>query len=130
ESLTILAIVVLNAVLGYLQENRAEQAVKALQAMTAPTAQVLREGEPTTLNASEIVPGDILLVEEGTILSADARVMDSIALRVAESALTGESASVSKDSEPIPVETSINDQSNMVFSGTAVTSGHGRAIVT
>lgn len=130
ESLTILAIVILNAVLGYIQENRAEQAVAALQAMSAPTARLLREGEQRTIHASEVVPGDILLIEEGDTMPADARVIESIALRVAESALTGESTSVGKDSEPIPEEVGIGDQSNMVFSGTAVTTGRGRAVVT
>ncbi|MBI4675414.1 MAG: HAD-IC family P-type ATPase, partial [Chloroflexi bacterium] len=130
ETITILAIVILNAVLGYIQENRAEQAVAALQAMSAPTARVWRDAQQQTIHASEVVPGDILLIEEGDTLPADARVMESIALRVAESALTGESTSVSKDSEPIPEEVGIGDQSNMVFSSTAVTSGRGRAVVT
>ncbi len=129
ETLTILAIVLLNAVLGYVQENRAEQAVAALQAMSAPTARVLRDGNTQTIPASDVVVGDILLLEEGDTLAADARVLESIALRVAESALTGESSSVSKDSEPIPEEAGIGDQSNMVFSGTALTSGRGRAVV-
>ncbi len=129
ETITILAIVILNSVLGYVQENRAEQAVAALQAMSAPTARVLRDGKPFTLDAREVVPGDVLLLEEGDTLPADARVLESIALRVAESALTGESASASKDSEPIPEEAGIGDQSNMVFGGTAITSGRGRAMV-
>ena len=129
ETLTILAIVLLNAVLGYVQENRAEQAVAALQAMSAPTARVLRERNAQTIPARDVVVGDILLLEEGDTLPADARVLESIALRVAESALTGESSSVSKDSEPIPEEAGIGDQSNMLFSGTALTSGRGRAVV-
>lgn len=130
ETFTILAIVVLNAALGYLQENRAEQAIAALQAMSAPTARVLRDGATQTIPTSEIVPGDILLIEEGDVFPADARVIESIALRTAEAALTGESSSVSKDEEPIPVETGIADQHNMVFGGTAVAAGRGRAIVT
>lgn len=130
EAITIFAIVLLNAILGYVQENRAEHAVAALQAMSAPTARVLRDGHTLTIPANETVPGDILLIEEGDTLPADGRVLESIALHVAESALTGESASVSKDSEPIPEEVGIGDQSNMVFRGTAVTSGRGRAIVT
>jgi P-type Ca2+ transporter type 2C len=129
ETITILAIVILNAVLGYIQENRAEQAVAALQAMSAPTARVLRDGQQQTIHADEVVPGDILLIEEGDTLPADARVIESIALRAGESALTGESTSVGKDSEPIPDEVGIADQHNMVFSGTAITSGRGRAIV-
>lgn len=130
ETVTILAIVILNAILGYIQENRAEHAVAALQAMSAPTARVIRDGEQKTIPAKQVVPGDLLLIEEGDTLPADARVIESIALRVAESALTGESTSVGKDSDPIPEQVGIGDQNNMVFSSTAITSGHGRAIVT
>lgn len=130
ETITILAIVILNAVLGYAQENRAEHAVAALQAMSAPHARVRRDGTTQTIHANEVVPGDILVIEEGDTLPADARILESIALRAAESALTGESASVAKDSEPLLDEAGIGDQSNMAFSGTAVTSGRGRAIVT
>jgi Ca2+-transporting ATPase len=130
EAFTILAIVILNAALGYAQEHRAEQAVAALQAMAAPTARVLRDGMPQTIPARDVVPGDILLLEEGDTLAADARVLESIALRVVEGALTGESTPVSKDSEPIPEKADVGDQSNMVFSGTAVAAGRGRAVVT
>lgn len=130
ETITILAIVILNAALGYIQENRAEQAIAALQAMSAPTAHVLRDGESKMIPANEVVPGDILLIEEGDLFPADGRVIESIALRVAEAALTGESSSVSKDEEPIPEETGIADQHNMIFRGTAVAAGRGRAIIT
>jgi len=101
ESLTILAIVLLNGVLGFVQESRAEQAVAALRALSSPHARVLRDGRQQEIDAAELVPGDILLVEEGDTLPADARVLESIAMRVAESALTGESTSVSKDSAPL-----------------------------
>lgn len=130
EALTILAIVLLNGLLGYIQENRAEQAVAALQAMSAPTAGVLRDGEPQRIPAAHVVPGDILLIEEGDILPADGRVLEAFALRVAEAALTGESTPVEKNSTVIEQEAGIGDQSNMVFSSTLVTSGRGRAIVT
>lgn len=130
EALTILAIVLLNAALGFIQENRAEQAIAALQAMSAPTARVLRDAEPRKIPAVEVVPGDILLIEEGDTFPADGRLIQAVALRVAESALTGESAPVSKDAGPIPEETGIADQRNMVFSGTAVTGGRGRAVIT
>jgi Ca2+-transporting ATPase len=130
ETLTILAIVILNAVLGYVQENRAERAVAALRAMAAPNSRVLRDGQQQMTPTIEVVPGDILLLEEGDTLPADARVIESIALRVAEAALTGESTPVSKDCAPIDEEVGIGDQQNMVFSGTAVTAGRGRAVVT
>ena len=130
ESITILLVVLLNAVLGYLQEARAEQAVAALAAMSAATARVLREGRAQTIAASKLVPGDLLLLEEGDTIPADARLVEAIALKVAEAALTGESTAVDKDTSPIGEEAGIGDQVNMVFSGTAVTSGRGRAVVT
>ncbi len=130
EALTILAIVILNGALGFVQERRAEQAVAALAAMAAPTARVLRDGEQRMVPTAELVPGDLLLLEEGDTLPADARVLQSIALRTAESALTGESTPVSKDGAPLGEEAGIADQSNMVFGGTAVASGRGRAVVT
>jgi P-type Ca2+ transporter type 2C len=130
ETLTILAIVLLNAVLGFVQEARAEQAVAALQAMAAPHARVMRDGRQQQIPAAEVVPGDLLLIEEGDTLPADGRLVEAIALRVAESALTGESTSVSKGVAPIAEEAGIGDQRNMVFSSTAVTAGRGRAVVT
>ncbi|HOZ20503.1 MAG TPA: cation-translocating P-type ATPase [bacterium] len=129
EAITILIVVILNGVLGYLQEERAELAVAALAAMSAATARVLRDGSQQTIAARELVPGDILLIEEGDTIPADARVLESVALRVAEATLTGESAPVSKDSAYIEDEAAIGDQLNMLFSGTAVTSGRGRAVV-
>ncbi|KAB8141960.1 cation-translocating P-type ATPase [Chloroflexia bacterium SDU3-3] len=130
ETITILAIVILNAVLGFVQEARAEQAVAALQAMAAPHARVMRDGRQSEIDASEVVPGDIILIEEGDTIPADGRLVEAIALRVAESALTGESTSVSKEIAPITGEAGIGDQTNMVFSSTAVTAGRGRAIIT
>ncbi|MFL5364693.1 MAG: cation-translocating P-type ATPase [Myxococcales bacterium] len=130
EALTIVAIVIANGALGFVQESRAEHAIAALEAMSAPSARVLRGGEQQSVATAEVVPGDVLLIEEGDTIPADARVLESIALRAAESALTGESTSVSKDSAPLGEESGIADQSNMVFSGTAISSGRGRAIVT
>jgi Ca2+-transporting ATPase len=97
--------------------------------MAAPTARVLRDGEPCQIPAREVVPGDILLIEEGDTLPADARVIESIVLRVAEAALTGESSPASKNPEVISAEAGIGDQENMVFSGTSVTTGRGSAVV-
>ncbi|WP_242345378.1 cation-translocating P-type ATPase [Anaeromyxobacter terrae] len=130
DTLTILAIVLLNGVLGFVQESRAEQAVAALRAMSAPSARVLRDGRQQLVPTAELVPGDVLLLEEGDTVPADARVLQSIALRAAESALTGESMPVSKDSAPLAAELGLGDQENMVFSGTAIASGRGRAVVT
>ncbi len=130
EALTILAILLGNGLLGFAQESRAEQAVAALRAMSAPTARLLRDGAQQSVAAAELVPGDVLLLEEGDTLPADARVLQSIALRTAEAALTGESTLVTKDAAPIDEEAGIADQGNMVFGGTAVAAGRGRAVVT
>jgi Ca2+-transporting ATPase len=130
EALTILAIVLLNGVLGFVQEQRAEQAVAALAALTTPEAQVIRDGQSRTIPAAELVPGDLLLLEEGDTIPADGRVVEAIALRVAEATLTGESTPVSKSSAPVAADATLGDQRSMVFSGTTVTTGRGRILVT
>ncbi len=130
ESFTIFAIVLLNGILGYVQEHRAERAVAALQAMAAATARVLRDGYVQTLPTASVVPGDILIIEEGDTIAADARVLEAVALRLLEATLTGESTPVSKSATSIGQEAGIGDQTNMVFSGTATSSGRGRAIAT
>ncbi len=130
EALAILAIVLLNALMGALQQARAEQAVAALRRITAAQASVLRDGVPRTIAAAGIVPGDIILIEEGDTIPADARLIESVALQTAEAALTGESLPVPKDTAPIAGEAGPGDRGNMVFSGTAATHGGGRAVVT
>ncbi len=129
EAIAISAVVLLNAVMGYVQESRAESAVAALRQMAAAQARVIRDGEHRNVPASEVVPGDLLLVEEGDTIPADSRIVHSTALQTAEAALTGESLPVSKQAEPIAAEAAIGDQDNMIFSGTAVTYGRGRAVV-
>ncbi|HYG69890.1 MAG TPA: HAD-IC family P-type ATPase, partial [Anaeromyxobacteraceae bacterium] len=130
EALTILAIVILNGVLGFVQERRAEQAIAALKAMSAPNARVLRDGAPRTVPTAELVPGDVVLLEEGDTVPADGRLVETIALRAAESALTGESVPVSKSTAPVEADSGLPDRRDMVWSGTAIASGRGRAIVT
>jgi Ca2+-transporting ATPase len=130
EALAILAVVLLNAVMGYVQQARAERAVAALRDMSAARARVLRDGQRQDIPASELVPGDILLLEEGDTVPADGRLLQATALHTAEAALTGESLPVGKDTAPIEGAPALGDQHNMVFSGTAVTSGRGRAVVT
>jgi len=130
EALAILAVVLLNAVMGYVQASRAESAVAALRRMAAAQATVLRDGERRSVPAAEIVPGDIILVEEGDTVPADARLILSTALQTAEASLTGESLPVSKDTVPIPEEAVLGDRHNMIFSGTAATYGRGKAVVT
>ncbi|MBW6504047.1 cation-translocating P-type ATPase [bacterium] len=130
EALAILAVVLLNAVMGYVQASRAESAVSALRRMAAAQATVLRNGERQSVPVVEIVPGDILLIEEGSTVPADARLIHSTALQTAEAALTGESLPVSKDTVPIPEDTGLGDRHNMIFSGTVATYGRGKAVVT
>ncbi len=130
EGIAIFIIVLLNGILGFVQEERAEKSVAALQAMAAAGANVLRDGERQTIPAAEVVPGDILLLEEGDTVSADARLISAVRLQTAEAALTGESLPVSKSTAPLDEESSLGDRTNMVFSGTAATYGRGAAIVT
>ncbi len=129
EAMAIIAVVILNAVMGYIQESRAEQAVAALRQMSAKHANVIRNGTRQSIPASELVPGDLILLEEGDTIPADARVIHSTAMQTSEASLTGESLPVSKDTIPITDEVGIADRHNMVFSGTAVTYGRGRAVV-
>ena len=130
EALTILIIVVANAALGYFQESHAEAAIASLREMTPAQASLLRDGVCVVVPVVEIVPGDVLLVEEGATVPADARVVHSASLCSMEAPLTGESEAVSKDVEPVPADAVTADRSNMMFAGTTVSFGHGRAIVT
>ena len=130
EGLAIFAIVLLNGVLGYVQEERAQKAVEALRAMSAAEASVLRGGERKSVQATGLVPGDIVLLEEGDTIPADARLIESTALQTSEASLTGESLPVHKDAAPIEGKADLGDRTNMVFSGTAVTYGRGRVVVT
>ena len=129
EGLAIFAVVLLNAVMGYIQEARAETAVAALRQMSAAHANVVRDGERRSVLATEVVPGDIILVGEGDTIPADARLIQSTALQTAEASLTGESLPVLKDTAPIKEAAVLGDRINMIFSGTAATFGHGRAVV-
>src|SRR5512139_551662 len=127
--MAILVVVLLNATMGYLQESRAEAAVAALRRMTAAQAHVVRGGKRQSVPAADVVAGDVIIVEEGDTIPADARLIRSAALQTAESALTGESLPVSKDTQPIAKEAVLGDRHNMIFSGTAATYGRGRAVV-
>jgi Ca2+-transporting ATPase len=129
EATAIFAVVLLNAIMGYIQESRAEEAVAALREMSAANANVVRDGNQRSVPAAELVPGDIIVIEEGDTIPADARLIHSAALQTAEAALTGESLSVSKDTLVIEEEAELGERHNMIFSGTAVTSGRGHAAV-
>ncbi len=130
DAITIVAIVVMNGVLGFFQEYRAEQSVAVLKRLTAPTAQVVRDGSTLRIPADELVPGDVIELEAGDRIPADARMLHQIALEVDEAQLTGESHSVPKCSQALdPVNLELADRRNLVFLGTTVNRGRGRAVV-
>lgn len=130
DAVAILAIVLLNGVIGFAQEERAEQALAALQKMSAPMAKVLRAGLLRSLPANELVPGDLIEIEAGDNIPADARLVQSFSVAVQEAALTGESVPVEKDDEAVLDEaTPLGDRRNMVYTGTVVASGKGRGVV-
>jgi P-type Ca2+ transporter type 2C len=129
DSAVIGAVIVFNTLIGVSQEWRAEKTLDALRRMAAPRARVLRDGEAEVVAAEDVVPGDILLLESGDLVAADARVLDATELRVDESALTGESDTVGKEPEELEESTSLADRRNMVWSSTNVTDGRGRAVV-
>ncbi|HGF7730643.1 TPA: cation-translocating P-type ATPase [Enterococcus faecium] len=131
EGLLIIAIVVINSVLAIVQEGNAEKALESLQDMNKQTATVIRDGKVTTVESEQLVVGDILVLESGDAISADARLIEASQLRVEESALTGESEAVEKDAAFIAEEDEpLGDQLNMVFKGCTVAAGRGKAIVT
>jgi len=131
DSIVILIIVVLNAALGVFQENKAEQALKALKEMTKALVKVLRNGKVSQVEVDNLVPGDVVLLDAGDSIPADARLFESVSLRVNEAALTGESVPVEKELKVIQGEdVSIGDRKNMVFRGTTVTGGRAKVIVT
>lgn len=130
DSIAIGAIVILNAIIGFIQEYRSEKAMEALKKLTTPKARVIREGKETQIPAREIVPGDIFLLEAGDRIPADGRLLEVVSLSTDESVLTGESNPVNKSTEILPQDSSIADRKNMVFTGTNVTDGRGKAIVT
>ncbi len=131
DTVVIMAIVVLNGVIGFIQEFRAERAMAALKQMTSPTSRVLRGGELVVVPAAELVPGDVVRLETGDIVAADIRLTESAALRINEAALTGESEPAAKVTAPLPDVTDalMADQRNMAFKGTAVTHGRGSGVV-
>ncbi len=130
DAFAILAIVVLNAAIGFYQEYRAEQSIVALRRLTAPNATVRRDGELVSIPSLQIVKGDILALEAGDRIGADARLLQTASLQCIESALTGESDVVAKNPATLPqMDTPLGDRSNLVFSGTSVSAGRGEAVV-
>ncbi len=132
DTIAIMSIVILNGLLGYLQETRAEKALAALKALSSPKVQVIRAGQRKVLEAKAIVPGDIILLEAGTQLCADGQIVEASSLQIRESALTGEAQSVNKYISPngLDRDTPLGDRHNMVFSGTEVVNGRAKVVVT
>ena len=129
DGAVIIAILIVNALLGFFQEYRAEKAIESLKKMAALQATVIRDGRKMRINSNGLVPGDVIVFEAGDRIPADARIIEGYLLEVMESSLTGESHSVRKDSAPIDNTATLGDMKNMVFGGTNVTSGSGKAVV-
>lgn len=131
DAIVILLIVILNTILGFSQEYRAEQAIAALKKLAVPNVRVLRDGQVQEISARELVPGDIAVLEAGNLVPADGRVVQSVNLRIEEAALTGESHPVDKKSDVIRQQkVAMGDRTNMVFMGTVITYGRGQVLIT
>jgi cation-transporting ATPase F len=129
DSAVIFGVVVVNAIVGFIQESKAEAALEGLRSMVQTQAKVVRDGHEHAVPSDELVPGDLVLLEAGDKVPADLRVVREIELRVNESALTGESAPVHKNEVVVPQATPVADRSNMAYSGTLVTAGNGAGVV-
>lgn len=131
DAIAISTIVILNGILGYLQESRAEKALAALKRLAAPMVRAMRNGKLVEVEAKELVPGDVILLEAGVQISADGRLIEAQNLQVRESALTGEAQAVNKQAEmQLPEDTPLGDRVNMLFQGTEVVQGRGKVLVT
>jgi len=130
DAVIIIAIVLATAILGFVEEFRSEKALEALKKMTAPTATVLRDGKEVKIKADEVVPGDIILLYAGDKVPADSRVVEAFNLKADESSLTGESLPVRKATAVVAEETPVSDRQNMVFTGTIIVYGRGKAVAT
>ncbi|NWG47127.1 MAG: cation-transporting P-type ATPase [Alphaproteobacteria bacterium] len=125
----ILAVVIANAIIGFVQEGRAEAAMDAIRLMLAPRSSVLRDGQRVTIDSADLVPGDVVLLEAGEKVPADLRLLEAAGLRVEEAILTGESVPVDKSPAPVAREAALGDRSCMAFSGTLIAAGAGRGVV-
>ena len=131
DSVIILAIVILNSIMGVIQEVKAEKAIEALKQMTPPKAKAIREGKTKDINAKELVPGDMVILEAGNIVPADCRLIECFNLKVEESSLTGETEAISKNAEVIcKKDIPLGDKINMVYMASTVVNGHAKAVVT
>jgi Ca2+-transporting ATPase len=129
DALAILGVIILTAAVETFSEVRAARAISALDTLTAPHARVIRDGSPATVEAVQVVPGDVLVLQAGDVVAADARLLEANGIRVDESALTGEAVSTSKSAPPVPVDADLAARTSLVFAGTHVVDGHGRAVV-
>ncbi|MEM3396960.1 MAG: HAD-IC family P-type ATPase [Thermoplasmata archaeon] len=130
DAFVIFLVVVLNAVIGYIQESKAEQSIRTLQKMVVPKARVIRNGREIVISSEEVVPGDIVIISSGSKVPADMRLVEALELKINEAMLTGESYPVEKKTEPIIVENlALGDQKNMAFMGTVVVHGRGKGVV-
>ena len=129
DTLTIAVIVLLNAVIGFVQELRAERSMAALRQMTESSASIMRDGTRLTIPASAVVPGDLVLLEAGSLVPADLRLTETVQLRIDESLLTGESTTVEKHSHTLAAELPLAERGNMAYKGTSASYGRGRGIV-
>lgn len=130
DTIVILAVVIINAVIGFIQEGKAEQALAGIRQMLSVHANVCRDGHWQQVPAEQLVPGDVVKIRSGDRVPADLRLLDTTELRIEESALTGESQPVAKQTEPVALDAALGDRSCLAFSGTLVTSGRGIAVVT
>ena len=131
STIVILAVITMNAVLGTVQHIKAEKSLASLKAMSAPNARVIRDGKQVEIPASEVVVGDILLMEAGNVAAADGRILEAALLQVNESALTGESLNVVKTADTLDTEElPLGDRVNMIYSGSSISNGRGIAVVT
>jgi len=130
DTVAIIVIVILNAVIGFVQEYRAERAMAALKKMAEASAHVLRDGHAEIVNASELVPGDVLMMEAGNVVPADLRIIEAVRFKIDESALTGESVAVEKQTQPLAIaEAPLGDKTCLAYKGTIVTYGRARGLV-
>ncbi len=129
DAQVILAVVLINAIIGFVQEGKAEKALEAIRDMLAPKATVIREGRRKSIAGEDLVPGDLVLLEAGERVPADVRLIEARNLKVEEAILTGESVPVEKGTEPVREDVPLGDRSSMAFSGTLATYGHGRGVV-
>ncbi|MGN6111221.1 MAG: P-type ATPase, partial [Kofleriaceae bacterium] len=125
DAVVILVVVAINAIIGGIQEGRAERSLEGLRRLATHRARVVRGGEQHVVDAHELVPGDLVLLEAGDAITADGRVLEAAALQVIEAALTGESGAVGKSAAAVPEDTSLADRSDMVYAGTYATAGRG-----